>query len=168
MRWSVLCRLEIPYLPTPEDVALRMLELAKPLRGELLVDLGCGDGRILILASRLYGCRCVGYEVDDNLIREALRNIRGMGIRNVRVLRRDLFKADISEADILTLYLTPKALEVLSGRIVREMRDGARIVSHDYEVPGLKPLMVDYVETHGIHTHKIYLYKIPDSIVSYG
>ena len=166
MHWSVLCRLEIPYLPTPEDVALRMLELANPLKGELLVDLGCGDGRILILASELYGCRCIGYEIDSNLIREALRNIRSRGIRNVRVLKRDLFKADISKADILTLYLTPKALEVLSKRIVGEMKNGARVVSHDYEVPGLKPLRVEYVETHGVHTHKIYLYKIPNSIIS--
>lgn len=159
-------RLEIPYLPTPDDVVLKMLELAKPLKGELLVDLGCGDGRILILAAELYGCRCVGYEIDDDLAREALRRIRSRGIRNVRVLRRDLFKANISEADILTLYLTPKALEVLSKRIVEEMKDGARIVSHDYGLPNLKPLKVEYIKTHGVHVHRIYLYRVPDSLFS--
>ncbi len=160
-----LYRLEIPYLPTPIEVALRMLELTKPLRGELLVDLGCGDGRILILASELYGCRCIGYEIDNNLICEAVREIRSRGIRNVKIFRRDLFKADISDVDILTLYLTPKALGVLSKRIVEEMKNGSRIVSHDYEVPVLKPLRVEYIDTHGIHIHKIYLYKLPDSLL---
>lgn len=164
--YQILYKLEIPYLPTPSNVVLRMLELAKPLRGELLVDLGCGDGRILILAAELYGCRCIGYEIDNNLIREAIREIRSRGIRNVKILRKDLFKADIGDADILTLYLTPKALEVLSKRIVKEMKSGARIVSHDYEVPKLKPLRVECIDTHGIHSHKIYLYRIPDSLAA--
>ncbi|RLE66240.1 MAG: SAM-dependent methyltransferase [Thermoprotei archaeon] len=152
--------LQVPYLATPIEIARRMLALAEAKPGELVVDLGCGDGRILIIAAEEYGCRCIGVEIDRKLADLARKNVKKRKLNHlVKILTRNLMNFDISQADIITLYLTPIILEKISRKLERELKKGARVVSHDYQIPGWTYLIKEEIPTHGYHVHKIYLYR---------
>ncbi len=151
---------DVPFVPSPEVVVRRMLQLANVRKGEIVYDLGCGDGRVLIIAAREFGARAVGIEIRKDLYEQCLRRIRDLGLEDkVEVLHGSFFDYDISDADVVTLYLLTSVNERLKPKLERELKPGTRVVSHDFEVPGWKPIIIEdlYEEW---RSHKIYLYRI--------
>lgn len=151
---------KIPFVPSPHDIVQRMLSLANPRPDELLVDLGSGDGRIVIAASRDYRCRSVGVEMDEKLIDYSRRKISRLGLNNAHIVNADLHEFDFTNADVITLYLLPKTLEVLRPKILR-LKRGSRVVCHDFKIPGMESDEV-YMLKSGITSrlHTIYYYEI--------
>jgi SAM-dependent methyltransferase len=149
-----------PYVASPIRVMDRMLELANMKPGETLYDLGCGDGRILIAAVRKYNVKAVGVEISPKLVAQAQASIQRAGLQNqARVIQGDILSADPAGADVVYLYLSTKLNERLRPRLESRLKTGARVVSHDYPVPGWKPAKVE--ETDGEQRHMIYLYEMP-------
>jgi SAM-dependent methyltransferase len=138
---------DVVFVPTPPESVEALLALATPRRGETLVDLGCGDGRILVAAAQRYGCRAFGYDIDPQRVVEARARIAAAGVGDrVRVEQGDLFSVDLSGADIVTLYLLPQLNAKLIPQL-RALRSGARIVSHDFAIAGVIPdrVVQDYL-----------------------
>ncbi|HJT34663.1 MAG TPA: methyltransferase domain-containing protein [Pirellulales bacterium] len=161
---SPLPRAEVnaPFIRTPEEIVDQMLALADPKPDELLYDLGCGDGRIVIAAARRYGCRAVGFDIDPQRVEEARANVRRSGLeKQVTIVEQDIFTLDLRPADVVTLYLLPR----LNARLLPQLkglRPGARIVSHDFDLPKIKPdreLIV--IEKPRDVEHTIYLWMAP-------
>ncbi len=149
-----------PYVASPTRVMDRMLELANIKPGETLYDLGCGDGRILIAAVRKYKVNAVGIEISPKLVAKASASIRKAGLESkARVIQGDVLSVDPAGADVVYLYLSTRANEQLRPRLEAYLKAGARVVSHDYPVPGWKPTKVE--ETEGSQKHMIYLYEMP-------
>ena len=149
-----------PYVTTPARVVERMLEMAHPKPGEMLYDLGCGDGRILISAVEKYKVKAVGVEISPKVAAEAKAQIARAGLAaQARVIQGDLLQVDFTGADIVTIYLDTKLNEALRPQLERYLKAGARVVSHDYAIPGWKPTQVD--KTDGDRGHFIYLYMMP-------
>lgn len=125
----------VPYIPTPQDVVDRMLAMARVGPGDNVYDLGCGDGRIVITAARRHGARGVGFDLDPWRIREAKENARRAGVEDrVRFEREDLFKADLSAASVVMLYLLFEVNLKLMPRLWRHLKVGTRVVSHDFHM----------------------------------
>jgi SAM-dependent methyltransferase len=128
---------DVEYEPTPRDIVLAMLKLAKVKKGELVYDLGCGDGRIVIAAAKKYGARGVGYELDPKMVKRARRNVRKAGVgRLVKIVHKDIFTLDLSKADVVCLYLLPE-LNIKLLPQLRKMKRGARIVSNSWDIKGV-------------------------------
>jgi len=150
----------VPFVPTPEGVVRRMLELAEVKPGELVYDLGCGDGRILIIAASEFGARAVGIEIRRDLVEKCVKRVKELGLEDrVTIIHGNFFDIDISDADVVTLYLLTSVNERLRPKLERELRPGARVVSHDFEVIGWKPVKVEEIKE-GWRSHKIYLYVV--------
>jgi hypothetical protein len=133
-------RLDVPFVPTRQVVVDEMLRLAEPRPGELLVDLGSGDGRIVITAAREFGARGIGIDLDPQRIREANENAKLAGVADrVEFLQRDLFTWDFSKADVVTMYLLQAVNLKLRPRLLAELRPGVRIVSHDFHMDDWEP-----------------------------
>lgn len=148
---------DVPYVPTPETVVSAMLRLARVQRGDVLYDLGSGDGRIVIAAARRYGIRAVGIDIDPRRIAEADAKAREAGVANrVRFVRQDLFDADFSEATVVTLYLLPRLNLKLRPKLLAELRPGTRIVSHGFDMGDWKP-----ERTVEVGNNTIYLWVVP-------
>jgi SAM-dependent methyltransferase len=148
-----------PYVASPERVVDRMLELANIRPGEMVYDLGCGDGRILIAAVEKYKAKAVGVEISPKVAAQARLRIRKEGIDGqARVIEGDLLETDFTGADVVTIYLTTSFNEELRPRLEKYLKPGARVVSHDYAVPGWKPARVDITDG---QKHRIYLYEMP-------
>lgn len=127
--------LDVPYVPTPPDVVQTMLEMGGVKQGDVLYDLGCGDGRIVITAARRYGARGVGIDIDPERIREARANAREQGVaERVEFRVDDLFKSDFSEATVVTLYLLPTINQRLRPQLWRQLKVGTRVVSHEFDM----------------------------------
>jgi Methyltransferase domain len=125
--------LDTPYVPTPQAVVDRMLDLAQLKSGEMVIDLGSGDGRIMIEAASKYGARGFGVEIDPRLVKLSNEKAAKAGVaERVKFLQQDLFKTDFHEANVLTLYLLPDVNLALRPKILAELKSGARVVSHDY------------------------------------
>jgi len=125
--------LDTPYVPTPQVVVNRMLELAQIKPGDTVIDLGSGDGRIMITAAQKYGARGFGVELNPRLVQSSNEEAHRAGVADrVKFLQQDLFKTDFREADVLTLYLLPDVNMVLRPKILAELKAGTRVVSHDY------------------------------------
>jgi len=149
-----------PFVPSPIEIIERMLESANVKRGDVVVDLGCGDGRILVTAVQKFGAKAVGIELNPKLVKEASEMIARLGLQNhAKVIRGDIFEADLSQADVVTLYLTTGSNEKLRPKLEQSLRPGARVVSHDYGIRGWNPIDVQEVFVHN-RRHKIYLYQI--------
>jgi len=150
-----------PYLPTPPEIARMMLKIARVGPGDIVYDLGCGDGHILIMAIKQFGAdRAVGYEIRGDLCATALAKVEGQGLQSkVKLLNRDLFDADLYEATVITLYLNESTNQRLKPKLERMARIGTRIVSYAYEIKGWKPTRKE--RRHG---DTIYLYTVPESI----
>ena len=132
--------LDTPYVPTPQVVVDRMLELARVKAGETVIDLGSGDGRIMIEAASRYGARGFGVEIDPLLVKRSNENARRAGVADrVKFLQQDLFKTDFHDANVLTLYLLPDVNLALRPKILAELKPGARVVSHDYGMGEWRP-----------------------------
>jgi len=153
-------RERIPFVPSPHDVVEKMLSLADPRPDELLIDLGSGDGRIVLSAAEKYRCSALGVEIDKELVEKAQEKIRRKSLTNAQIIRRNLFDFDISKADVVALYLLPSTLEILKPKLL-SLKKGARIICHDFAIPGVEPS--DVVAMKSFFTnriHKIYLYEI--------
>ena len=131
---------DIHYIPTPPEVVDEMLRLAQIEEGDLLVDLGSGDGRIVIAAARDYGIRAVGIEIDDDLLARARENAREAGVEDlVEFRKQDLFETDLTDVDVLALYLGPTQNLRLRPRILAQMEPGSTVVSHAFAMGGWIP-----------------------------
>jgi len=150
-----------PYVVSPQYIVDRMLELADLKPGETVYDLGSGDGRVLITAVQRFHAKAVGIEISDALVESSSDRIRKFGIESdARVIHGDFMQADLSPADVVTIYLATDSNAMLRPNLEKYLHNGARVVSHEYAVPGWKPKMVDkdLPEAHG---HVIYLYVMP-------
>jgi SAM-dependent methyltransferase len=149
-----------PYVVSPQEIVDRMLELADLKPGEKLYDLGSGDGRILITAVVRFKAKAVGIEISDDLAVSANDRIHRLGLDNdAHVIHGNFLDVDLSPADVVTLYLATDANELLRPNLEKYLRNGSRVVSHEYAVPGWKPKLVDKdPERHG---HTIFLYQMP-------
>ena len=153
--------LDVPYVPTPTEVVARMLSMANVNKNDLLYDLGSGDGRIVITAAREYGARGVGYDLNPQRIKESNENARRAGVtKRVRFTQQDLFEADLSGATVVTLYLLPEVNLRLRPKLLRELRPGTRIVSHNYSMGDWEPESVAEVEIKGTK-HYVYSWTVP-------
>jgi SAM-dependent methyltransferase len=154
---------DVVYVPTPNDVVLKMLELARVGKDDLLYDLGCGDGRIVVLAAKKYGCKGVGYDIDPQRIKECHAGAKKYDVEAlVKFEQQDIFQLDLSKASVVTLYLLPD-LNVRLIPQLQKLKPGARIVSHDFSMKGrLKPdkvLTITSKEDNVEHT--LYLWTAP-------
>ena len=150
-----------PWVPTPQPVVDRMLELAAVKRQDVLYDIGCGDGRIVITAARRYGARGVGIDIDKAMIEESERNARAAGVeRQVKFLCLDATKADISEATVVSLYLLPESNALMRPILDAQLRPRSRVVCHNYAIPGWesKLVMTETISDENGDKHYIYLY----------
>ena len=121
-----------PYVPSPSSVVSDMLTLAEVGPKDFVIDLGSGDGRIVLTAAKVFGARGFGVEIKSNLVRESNEAAKQQGVADrVRFMTQDLFKTDISQATVLTMYLLPKTVNMLKEKLLTELRPGARIISHD-------------------------------------
>jgi SAM-dependent methyltransferase len=156
-----------PYVPTPQSIVERMLAFANVGAQDLVVDLGSGDGRIVITAAQQFGARGLGVEIDQTLIAEAREKARKAGVAGrVRFVARDLFEADLREATVLTLYLLPETNRRLLPKILAEMRPGTRVVAHRFAVGEWRPdatLRVDAAEDwSSLYAERwLYLWYVP-------
>jgi protein-L-isoaspartate O-methyltransferase len=133
-----------PYVSTPSDVVDRMLTLAKVGPRDVVYDLGCGDGRIVIAAAQKFGARGVGVEIDANLVNQAEANAKAAGVeRRVKFLIQDAMTVDVSDATVVTLYLLSASNVKLRPILTRQLRRGARIVSHSFAMGDWEPEVVD-------------------------
>ncbi len=164
---------DVIFVPTPHKVVDKMLDLAQPEKGDLIYDLGCGDGRILIAAAKKYGCRGVGYDIDPERVKEARENVIKNNVEHlVKIEQKDIFTLDLSKADIITLYLLP-TLNVKLIPQLEKLNPGARIVSHDFDMRGVKPDKVVHVSLdddkdddeftvyNSYNDHTVYLWTTP-------
>jgi precorrin-6B methylase 2 len=149
-----------PYVPSPQEVIDRMLEVAQAKQGDTVFDVGCGDGRILITAVQKFKARAIGIEIDPKIAAQASDTILKLGLHNrARVVRGDVFDADLSQADVVTLYLTTSFNEKLRPKFEKSLRPGTRVVSHDYGIRGWNPVEIEEVFVHG-RRHRIFLYVV--------
>ena len=145
------------FVPTPYEVVDEMLRLARVRKGDVLYDLGSGDGRIPVTAAKRFGVRAVGIDIDPQRIKEANENARKNGVARLVTFRQeDLFKTDFKEASVVTLYLLPDLNVRLRPRLLAELKPGTRIVSHQFDMGSWKP--EKKVELNG---RLIYLWTVP-------
>jgi hypothetical protein len=131
---------DVIFVPTPQEVVEAMLKLANVHKGDVLYDLGSGDGRIPVTAAKQYGIRAYGIDIDPQRIQEATENAKKNGVTNlVQFRREDLFKTNFKEATVVTLYLLPDLNVKLRPRLLAELKPGTRIVSHQFDMGTWKP-----------------------------
>ncbi len=149
----------VPFVPTPLFVVRKMLELAGADRNDTVYDLGCGDGRIPIVAVREFNVRkAVCVEIREDLAKQAKENIRKLGLQDrIKVINYDMFYVDVSEASLVTLFLLTSINDMLAKKLTTELSDGARIVSHEFKITRWRPLIFSTVND-GRVSHNIYVY----------
>src|SRR3954471_22437123 len=148
---------DVVFVPTPQEVVDKMLEMAKVGKGDVLYDLGSGDGRIPVTAARRFGIRATGIDIDPQRIAEANENAQKAGVTKLVTFKQeDLFKTKFSDATVITLYLLPDLNVKLRPRLLAELKPGTRIVSHQFDMGTWKP--DQKVELNG---RTIYLWTIP-------
>ena len=154
-----------PFVPSPSCVVEYMLKLADLKAGEILFDLGAGDGRTVVMAAKTFGARGVGVELREDLAKKALSTVHDNGLENrVTIVNGDMFNVNLSSADVVYLYLTTSANEKIKPKLESDLKKGVRVVSHDYEIIGWR---AEKVETFcenpelGYPSHTIYLYRTP-------
>lgn len=148
-----------PYVATPMPVVEKMLELARVTPADTVYDLGSGDGRIVIVAAQKFGARAVGIELDEKLVRESSERLAALGLAGrASIVHADLFTIDLRPATVVTLFLWKDINERLRPFLEKGLQPGARVVSHDYAVPGWEPAAVAGLDTPDGVSHKVYLY----------
>jgi len=160
-------REEIPFVPTPVEVIDKMLELAEVKKGDVVYDLGSGDGRIVIRAAQKYGVRAVGIEMDSLLLAKARKDAKAGGVSHLVEFRaEDALKADISKATVVTLYMLPWFNEAMKPSFKKYLKPGARIVAHDFGIEGWEPDKTEKLPEPEkklggyLHYHTIHLWRI--------
>ena len=148
---------DVSFVPTPQSIVKQMLELAKVKPGDVVYDLGCGDGRVVITAAKGYGVRAVGIDIDPERINQSLENARKAGVEDrVSFRNEDLFEADIREATVVTLYLLHKLNLKLRPKLWKELKPSKRIVSYNFHMGDWPP-----EKQVGVMSGTIYLWIIP-------
>jgi len=151
---------DVANIPTPQATVEQMLELAGVTSADAVYDLGCGDGRIVITAAKLRGARGVGVDLDPACVRQSQENARAAGVEHlVRFRREDLFRTDLSQATVVTLYLLPELNLRLRPRLLARLRPGARVVSHVYDMGDWKP--DKEAPAKGSRRYKVYCWTVP-------
>src|SRR6267142_383481 len=160
-----------PYVPSPQSVVSDMLRYADVTANDFLIDLGSGDGRIVLTAAKLFGARGFGVEIKEDLVKRANEAAHQEGLADrVKFVKQDLFKTDISKATVITMYLLPDTVNLLKDKFLSELRPGTRIVSHDYPLTGWIPEkyvqmdLEDKIQISGVTTTLIYLYVVPAKV----
>ena len=152
-----------PFVATPLPVVKQMLTLAEIKAGDIIYDLGCGDGRVVIMAAQDFGAQGIGVEMREDLAKQAMGKISDLGLEGrVKIVHGDMFKVDISQANVITLYLTTSANDKVKPKLEAELKPGTRVVSHDYEILGWRPIKIDnFCENPrlGYPSHTIYVYR---------
>jgi len=152
-----------PYVSSPLPVVRQMLVLAELRKGETFFDLGAGDGRSVVMAAQEFGAKATGIELREDLVKRALSTISELGIEDkAQIMQADFFNVDLRLADVVFLYLTTSANEKIKPKLESELKTGARVVSHDYEIIGWKPVKIDnFCENPrlGYPSHTIYVYR---------
>ena len=158
---------DVEYIPTPQDVVEKMLELAKVTKDDLVYDLGCGDGRIVVTAAKKYGCKAIGYEIDPQLVKEARQNVEDNNVGHlVRIEQKDIFTLDLSKATVITLYLLPD-LNVKLIPQLKKLKYGSRIVSHSFGMGAYRPEKVVKMNSNeDDDKHRIYMWTSPLRLIS--
>ncbi len=153
---------DVVYVGTPYDVVSKMLQMAKIQKNDLVYDLGCGDGRILVLAAQKYGCRGVGYDIDPERVDASRENVEKNHVENlVKIVQADIFTLDLREATVFPLYLLPEMNRRLLPQLDK-LKPGSRIVCHNYDLDGILPdATVDMISSEDSSGHTLYLYITP-------
>ncbi len=150
-----------PYVPSPQPIVEKMLEAARVKPGEVVYDLGSGDGRVLITAAKKFKAKSVGVEISPRLVASAKAWIKREGLEGrCKVIQGDLRNVDLSPADVVVLYLLTSSNELLRPQLEKSLKPGARVVSHDFEIREWNPTRVVQAEAHG-RVHSIYVYEVP-------
>jgi len=149
--------LDVPYVPTKQEVVEEMLKLANVKPGDVVYDLGCGDGRIVITAAKKFGATGVGVDLNPQRIEEANANAQAAGVSGkVKFIEGDLFEFDFSEADVVTMYLLPSVNLKLRPKLLSELKPGSRIVSHDFDIGDWEA-----EQTVEVGNDTVYLWTVP-------
>lgn len=153
---------DVIYVPTPQPIVDKMLELARVKKDDLVYDLGCGDGRIVVTAAKRYGARAVGFDIDPQRVKEAQQNVKKNKVEHlVTIEEKDIFKLDLTPASVVTLYLLP----TLNNRLVPQLERlaaGSRVVSHNYDISGVTPAKSLEMTPRGeSEAHSIFFYTMP-------
>jgi SAM-dependent methyltransferase len=156
---------DVIFVPTPMPVVDKMLEMAQVKKGDIVYDLGCGDGRIVVEAAKKYGVKAIGFDIDPQRVAEAVARVKENKVEDlVTIMQADIFTLDLSEATVVTLYLLP-SLNVRLMPQLEKLKPGSRIVSHDFDMSGAKPVDTQYVNpegNEGINSrHTIYKWVVP-------
>lgn len=157
---------DIEYVPTPQTVVDKLLDAAKIGKNDVVYDLGCGDGRIVINAAKRFGVKAVGFDVDPKRVAESRANVKSNGVEHlVTIEQKDIFTVDLSPATVVTLYLLPE-LNVRLIPQLEKLKPGSRIVSHDFDMEGVEPEQTWTViardhQTPKNREHYVYLWKTP-------
>jgi len=153
---------DVVYVGTPYDLVSKMLQMARVKKGDLVYDLGCGDGRMVVLAAQKYGCRAVGYDIDPERVRESMENVAKNHVEKlVKIIQADIFALDLSKADVIPMYLLPEMNRKLLPQLAK-LKPGSRVVCHDYDLDGIvadETLTVISNEDNAKHT--LWLYTTP-------
>lgn len=154
-----------PYVPTPQLVVEKMLDLAQVSSKDIVYDLGCGDGRIVITAAKKYGAHAVGVDIDPERIRESQKNAKAAGVEELVTFKlEDALKADVSEATVVTLYLLSSSNAMLRPILTKQLKPGARIVSHAFSMGDWQPLQTETVTDESGFNRTLYLWKADGKI----
>jgi SAM-dependent methyltransferase len=146
----------VPFVPTPQEVVDKMIEIAGVKKGDVVYDLGSGDGRIVITAAKK-GARAVGFDVDGDLVKESRENIRKAGVQDLAEIRhQDILTVDLSGASVVTMYLLPDVNLKLRPNVLSQMKPGSRVVSHAFDMGDWKP-----DKTERVNGRTIYLWTVP-------
>jgi SAM-dependent methyltransferase len=160
--WEPYKGWDVPYVPTPPEVVKEMLRLAAIKPGDLLFDLGCGDGRIVIAAAKVYGIRAVGIDIDPVRISESEANAAEAGVTGkVKFIQKDLFESDFSDASVVTMYLLTSVNLRLRPKLLAELRPGTRLVSHRFEMGEWQPDNSVSVPLNGGEQRWVYYWVVP-------
>jgi len=148
-----------PYVPTPQPVVEKMLELAKVTSRDVVYDLGCGDGRIVITAAKKYGAHGVGVDIDPERIKESEANAKAAGVEKLVTFKlEDAMKVDVSPATVVTLYLLSSSNAALRPILTKQLKPGARIVSHAFDMGDWQPSKTELVPTEAGFNRTLYLW----------
>ncbi|HTQ46631.1 MAG TPA: class I SAM-dependent methyltransferase [Polyangiaceae bacterium] len=158
--WEQGAREDVVYVPTPQKVVDKMLEVAKVQSGDVVYDLGCGDGRIVVTAAKSYGVQALGFDLNPDRVREARENVRAAGVESRASIKwANVFSVDLQPATVVTLYLLPE-LNVRLLPKLEKLRPGARVVSHDFDIQGVVPdghwtiTAPEFVNSEGLSAYK--------------
>ena len=153
---------DVVYVGTPYDIVSQMLQMADVKKDDVVVDLGCGDARTLVLAAEKYGSKGIGYEIDPVMVRESRKNAKKNNVSDlVEIIQADIFKVDISNADVLPIYLLPEMNLKLVPQF-ETLKPGSRLVFHNYDLAGYIPdKKIEVISNEDNSKHTLYLYTTP-------